>query len=251
MPTRFIGDGYWEIISRQMSVVTKSQQTRFKDSKIAVIGCGGIGGETIEMLARMGVGQLNIVDKDYFDISNLNRQTLSSLKDVGLSKSEVGKEKVRLINPYTYVNSFNEELTEENVGKIVDGCDIVIDALDNIITRIIVSRYCKENGIPFIHGAIHGTQGQLTVFSQDNDLDYETMFGLPSKGKPLNDDTISEVNSLTNGVPPVIGPTPNIIGCLEAMEAFKIMTGVGEVIEAPQLLTFDLLNLKSFNIQKL
>lgn len=251
MPTRFIGDGYWEIISRQMSIVTKSQQTRFKDSKIAVIGCGGIGGETIEMLARMGVGQLNIADMDCFDISNLNRQTLSSLNDVGLSKSEVGKEKIRLINPYTDVNFFDEKVTESNVGKIVEGCDIVIDALDNIITRIIISRYCSQNDITFIHGAIHGTQGQLTVFSKNNDVDYETMFGLPSKGKPLEENTIAEVNKLTNGVPPVIGPTPNLIGCLEAIEAFKIITGIGEIVEAPELLTFDLLDLKSFNIQKL
>ena len=73
MPTRYIGDGYWEIISRQMSIVTRSQQERFKESKIAVIGCGGIGGETIEMLARMGVGQLNLVDEDAFDLSNLNK----------------------------------------------------------------------------------------------------------------------------------------------------------------------------------
>ena len=79
MPTRYIGDGYWELISRQMSIVTRSQQERFKEAKIAVIGCGGIGGQTIEMLARMGVGQLNLVDEDAFDLSNLNRQTIKSL----------------------------------------------------------------------------------------------------------------------------------------------------------------------------
>ncbi len=251
MPTRFIGDGYWEIISRQMSVVSKSEQSRFKDAKIAVIGCGGIGGETIEMLARMGVGQLNLVDKDYFDVSNLNRQTLSSLKEVGLSKSEVGKDKVRLMNPYTKVNCFNEEVTEKNISKIVNDCDIVIDALDNLLTRIIVSRYCKQNEITFIHGAIHGTQGQLTVFLPENDIDYETMFSLPSKDKPLDKNTIAEINKLTNGVPPVIGPTPNLIGCLEAIEAFKLITGIGEIVKAPELLSFDLLDLKSFNIQTL
>ena len=119
MPTRYIGDGYWEIISRQMSIVTRSQQERFKEAKIAVIGCGGIGGQTIEMLARMGVGQLNLVDEDEFDLSNLNRQTLASLKEVGISKSKVAKEKVRLINPYVKVNCFNETVTEENVDKII------------------------------------------------------------------------------------------------------------------------------------
>ncbi len=251
MPTRFIGDGYWEIISRQMSIVTKSEQKRFKDSKIAVIGCGGIGGETIEMLARMGVGKLNIIDKDHFDISNLNRQTLSSLTEIGLSKSKVAKEKIRLINPYTKIKYFNEELNEKNISQIIEDCDIVIDALDNILTRVKVSRYCKKNNITFIHGAIHGTEGQLTVFTPENDIDYETMFSLPSKDKPLNENTINEINNLTKDIPPVIGPTPNLIGCLESIEAFKIITGIGNIIKAPELLTFDLLNLNSFNIQKL
>jgi hypothetical protein len=93
MPTRYIGDGYWEIASRQMSIVTRSEQERFKDAKITVIGCGGIGGETIEMLARMGIGELVLVDKDAFDLSNLNRQTLASIADLGLDKSAVAAEK--------------------------------------------------------------------------------------------------------------------------------------------------------------
>ena len=99
MPTRYIGDGYWEIASRQMSIVTRSEQERFKDAKITVIGCGGIGGETIEMLARMGIGELVLVDEDAFDLSNLNRQTLASLKDRGLSKRAVAADTVRLIHP--------------------------------------------------------------------------------------------------------------------------------------------------------
>ena len=144
MPTRYIGDGYWEIISRQMSVVTRSEQQRFKDSKITVIGCGGIGGETIEMLARMGIGELVLVDEDAFDLSNLNRQTLASLADVGLDKSAVAKEKVRLINPYVKVTSYNEHVDSSNIDKLIGDSDIVIDALDNVLTRVIVSRKAKE-----------------------------------------------------------------------------------------------------------
>ena len=82
MPTRYIGDGYWEIASRQMRIVTRSKQQKFKDSKITIIGCGGIGGQTIEMLARMGVGELILVDEDAFDMSNLNRQNFATLTDV-------------------------------------------------------------------------------------------------------------------------------------------------------------------------
>ena len=250
IPTRYIGDGYWEIASRQMSIVTRSEQQRFKDSKITVIGCGGIGGETIEMLARMGIGNLVLVDKDAFDLSNLNRQTLASLSDLGLDKSAVAAEKVRLINPYVNVDIFNEHVDQENIDKIIGDSDIVIDALDNVLTRVIVSRKAKEKGIPYIHGAIHGTQGQITVFLP-NTKSYEEMFNLPSLGKNLTEEVMNNLKNVTSGVPPVIGPTPNIIGCLEAFEAYKIITGIGKVTVAPKILTFDLLDLSSFYLNEL
>ena len=250
MPTRYIGDGYWEIASRQMSIVTRSEQERFKDAKITVIGCGGIGGETIEMLARMGIGELVLVDKDAFDLSNLNRQTLANISDLGLDKSAVAKEKVRLINPYVKVTTYNEHIDQSNIDKVIGDSDIVIDALDNVLTRVIVSRKAKEKGIPYIHGAIHGTQGQITVFLP-NTKSYEEMFNLPSLGKDLTEEVMNDLKNVTSGVPPVIGPTPNIIGCLEAFEAYKIITGVGKVTVAPKILTFDLLDLGSFYLNEL
>ena len=251
MPTRYIGDGYWEIASRQMSIVTRSEQQRFKDAKITVIGCGGIGGETIEMLARMGIGELVLVDEDAFDLFNLNRQTLASIADLGLDKSAVAAEKVRLINPYVKVTTFNEHADQTNIDKIIGDSDIVIDALDNVLTRVIVSRKAKEKGIAYIHGAIHGTLGQITVFLPNSDKTYEEMFNLPSIGKELNDETIEALKKVTSGVPPVIGPTPNLIGCLEAFEAYKIITGVGKVTVAPKILTFDLLDLGSFSLDEI
>ena len=251
MPTRYIGDGYWEIASRQMSIVTRSEQERFKDAKIIVIGCGGIGGETIEMLARMGIGELVLVDKDAFDLSNLNRQTMASIADLGLDKEAVAAEKVRLINPYVKVTTYNEHVDQSNIDKVIGDSDIVIDALDNVLTRVIVSRKAKEKGIPYIHGAIHGTLGQITVFLPNSDKTYEEMFNLPSLGKELNDETVEALKNVTSGVPPVIGPTPNLIGCLEAMEAYKIITGVGKVTVAPKILTFDLLDLGSFSLDEL
>lgn len=249
MPERFKEMGYWELVTRQMSIVTKSEQTRFKDAKIAVMGCGGIGGEVIEMLARMGVGELNVVDNDYFDLSNINRQVLSTFENLGLSKSEVAKEKVRQINPYTKVNAFKDEINEENISQIVDDSDIIIDCLDNLLTRVIVSRYAKSNNIPFIHGAIHGTLGQITVFTNEKDIDYETMFNLPSKDKKLDETIKDELNKLASEKPPVIGPTANIVGCMQAIEAFKIITGIGKIVTAPEILNFDLLNLTTFSIE--
>jgi molybdopterin/thiamine biosynthesis adenylyltransferase len=250
MPERYTGMGYWEIITRQMSIVTKSQQTRFKESKIVVIGCGGLGGTVVEMLARMGVGELNIVDKDSFDMSNLNRQLMSSIESLGKCKSEVTKEKIRLINPYVKVNAFNEELNEENLEKIIGSCDIAIDALDNLLTRVLVNRYTKEKEIPFIHGAIHGTIGQLTVFN-DKTISYEELFSLPSLGKKLDNKTKQEISNLSQKTPPVIGPITNIIGSLEAFEAFKIITKIGKVTLAPKILNLDLLDLSSLSLVEL
>ena len=249
MPERFKEMGYWELVTRQMSIVTKSEQTRFKDAKIAVMGCGGIGGEVIEMLARMGVGELNVVDNDYFDLSNINRQVLSNFENLGLSKSEVAKEKVRQINPYTKVIAFKDDINEENISQIVDDSDIIIDCLDNLLTRVIVSRYAKSNNIPFIHGAIHATLGQITVFTNEKDIDYETMFNLPSKDKKLDETIKDELNKLASEKPPVIGPTANIVGCMQAIEAFKIITGIGKIVTAPEILNFDLLNLATFSIE--
>lgn len=251
MPTRYIGDGYWEIASRQMSIVTRSEQEKFKNAKITVIGCGGIGGQTIEMLARMGIGELVLVDEDAFDLSNLNRQTLATISDIGHDKSAVAADKVRLINPYVKVTSFSEHVDETNIEKIIGDSNIVIDALDNVLTRVIASRVAKEKRIPFIHGAIHGTLGQVTVFLSNSDKTYEEMFNLPSVGKELDEETVNALKNVTSGVPPVIGPTPNLIGCLEAIEAFKIITGVGKVTVAPKMLSFDLLDLSSFNMLEL
>ena len=243
-------DRYWEIITRQMPLADKSEQEKFRNSKIAVIGCGGIGGQTIEMLARMGIGELVLVDEDSFDWTNLNRQTLSTTDEIGLAKSEVAKQKIEKINPYVKVTSFTEHVDSTNIDKIIGDADIVIDALDNILTRVIVSRKARDNMIPYIHGAIHGTLGQITVFLS-NTKSYEEMFNLPSTGKELNEEVIGELMNITSGVPPAIGPTPNLIGCIEAMEAYKIITGIGKVTVAPKILTFDLLDLGSFKIEEL
>ena len=247
MPTRYIGKGYWEIISRQMSIVTKSQQERFKDAKITVVGCGGIGGSVIEQLARMGVGKLNLIDKDIFDLSNLNRQLISGLDTLAKEKSYSAKERVRNINPFVTVKAFNEELNEDNIEEVIEDSDVVVDALDNLVTRVIVSRTARKLEIPYIHGAIHGTMGQVSVFTHET-KSYEEMFQFPSINKELDEDTKDKIKNLNYGVPPVIGPNPNIVGCLEAFEAFKIITGIGEVTYSPKLLTFNLLDLSSFNI---
>ena len=242
------------MMTRQLPLVSREEQEKFKNAKIAVIGCGGIGGEAIEMLARMGVGELVLVDEDSFDLTNLNRQTLATFDDLDMDKSEIASSKVSAINPYVKVTSYSEHVGQDNVDKILDGCNVVVDALDNIATRVIVSRKASgkamENRIPYIHGAIHGTMGQVCIFLS-NTKSYEEMFGLPSLGKELTPEVIESLKKVVSGVPPAIGPTPNLVGCLEAMEAFKIITGIGKVTVAPKILTFDLLDFASFNMEEI
>ena len=249
MPKRYEGMAYWEIVSRQMGVVTRSEQERFRDAKITVIGCGGIGGATTEMLVRMGIGNLRIIDKDAFDVSNINRQLMSSFYSVGKSKVETTYETLKSINPFTNIEAIEEEVNEDNVERIVKDSDIVIDALDNLITRITVSRHARDLDIPFIHGAIHGTMGQVTVFTKDTPT-YEEMFKLPSCGKELADEVVKKIKDIGAEVPPVIGPVPNIVGCLQAFEAFKLITLEGEPIIAPDVLMFDLFNKEPFSVIK-
>ena len=241
---------YREIILLQISLLDKSEQEKFKNTTVTVIGCGGIGGETIEMLARLGVGKLILVDEDSFELSNFNRQNFAKTDVIGEEKSEVALKQVKLINPNVEVINYTEHVDISNVDKFVKDADIVIDALDNVLTRVILSRKAMEYKIPFIHGAIHGTMGQLTVFLS-NTKSYEELFNLPSLNKELTPDVIESLKNVTTGPPPVIGPAPNIIGCMQAMEAFKIVTGIGKVIVSPKIFTFDLLDLTSFSVSEI
>ncbi len=243
MPAEHNVKNYWEMLDRQKGIISENEQLKLLNSKITVIGCGGIGGATTEMLARMGVGKLRIVDKDVFEISNINRQLMSNLKCLGMPKTRVTAERLESINPSIEV----EELNDKNVLKILKGSQIVVDALDNLLTRIIVSRCSEKLDVPFIHGAIHGTMGQVTVFNRSTPS-YEELFKLPSQGEELTSEIISKVSSLGKEVPPVIGPVPNIVGCLQAFEAVKIITGKGTPIIAPRVLMFDLMKEEAFSV---
>ncbi|MBE6509442.1 MAG: HesA/MoeB/ThiF family protein [Methanobrevibacter sp.] len=250
MSKEYDDESYWQIATRQMSIVTTEEQEKFRNGKITVIGCGGIGGQTIELLARMGIGELVLVDEDVFDMTNINRQSLSSTDTIGLKKSEVACKRVESINPHVKVTGFDVHVDETNIDEIIGDSNLVIDALDNLLTRVIVSRKAIEKRIPYVHGAIHGTLGQVSVFLP-NTKSYEEMFNLPSLGKELTEEVIGELESLASGKPPVIGPAPNMISCLEAMEAFKILTGIGKVTVAPKILTFDLLDFNSFSVEEI
>lgn len=237
------------MIHRQKEILNKKEQLKLKNSPITVIGCGGIGGAVIEMLARMGVNNLKIVDKDKFDVSNINRQLMSSMDTIGIPKTDVTKKIITSINPFLEVETFNTELNQENVHEIIAGSSVVVDALDNLTARIITSRCAFKLKIPFIHGAIHGTMGQITSFTNETPS-YEETFKLSSYGKDLSKEVVKELEKQTRTVPPVMGPIPNIVGCLQSFEVVKILTDRGHVITAPEVLIFDLMKKKPFSVVK-
>ncbi len=236
---------YWDIITRQKDLINKKEQLKIKNSKITVIGCGGIGGAAIEMLARMGAENLQIVDKDAFDISNINRQLMSSFKSIGKAKVKATEEKLLSINPRLDVEVFDGELNQDNVQSILKGSRVVIDALDNLIARISVSRCASQLKIPFIHGAVHGTMGQITTFTHETPQ-YEEIFKLPSLNKDLTEEIVGQIQKLNKNPPPVIGPVPNIVGCLQSFEVVKILINRGNPIISPEVLMFDLLKKEPF-----
>ena len=241
---------YWQMLDRQKKLISTEEQLLLKKSQILVVGCGGIGGAVAEMLARMGIGKIRVVDKDHFEISNLNRQLMSDTTNIGRFKAEVTRENLLKISPQLNVEAFSQELTTENVAQLLEGCSVVIDALDNLFSRIILSREALKRNIPFIHGAIHGNKGQITTFTSRT-ISYEKMFKLPSHGKDLTPELMEELEKLSQEIPPSTSSVPNIVGCIQAFEAMKIIISRGSPIFAPDMLVFDLFKKNPFSLVKL
>ena len=156
-------DGY-----ERNGIITKKVQDKLKSKSVCVIGCGGLGGYVIEMLSRFGVGQLTLVDGDVFNESNLNRQLLCLMQTLKKSKAFTAAERVEAINPDIQVNVIATYVDEDNILNILNGHDVVVDALDSNVARLIVLEACRALGLPCVHGAIAGWYGQVsTVFPED------------------------------------------------------------------------------------
>ena len=154
---------------RNLPALSEAECETLRKKRVAVIGCGGLGGYIIELLARVGVGYIIAVDGDVFEVSNLNRQLLSKTDTLGKSKAETAAQRVSEINPDVTVQAVREFLSETNAEAVIGGCDAVFDALDNIETRRILAKACKMAGIPYIYGAIEGWRAQAAVIMPEND----------------------------------------------------------------------------------
>lgn len=206
---------------RNRKAISLQEQLRLAESGVGVIGAGGLGGQVILLLARVGVGHLIVVDHDLFDETNLNRQALCNQGSLGRPKSEVAADVVASINPGVQVTPFQGRFDSPEVPRILSGCNAVVDALDNIPDRLALERTTKRLEIPLVHGALAGFEGwMMTIFPDDTGLKLLYEGGDKAKG----DDFKSPEAIL--GVPAL---TPSIIATLQAMEVLKIILNRGKV----------------------
>ena len=207
-----------ERYQRNLGVISPSEQAKLLQSKVVIIGAGGLGGTVLELLTRMGIGKLIIADKDRIVDSNLNRQILSTETNLGQRKTEVAVKRVKEINSSIEIVGHSVFINSDNVKKIIEGAEVAVDALDNLPSRFVLQKACQDLKIPLVHGAIAGFNGQLTtIFPEDKGLEliYGSNKDLPEHG--------SEVEL---GAPTV---TPALIASLEAQEVVKILLKRGKL----------------------
>ena len=208
-------------------IITEDEQMIMKQKRVCVIGCGGLGGYVIEMLARFGIGTITVVDGDVFDETNLNRQLLSVMETIGKSKAFTASERIEAIDPSVVVHVVATRLDLENAVDIIKGHDVVVDALDGNDSRQIVLDACRIQNIPMVYGAIGGWYGQVsTVFPDDEWVRSQ----------------LSEKQN--QGIEVKIGNpsfTPACIASLQVSETLKILLGKGELLRE-KMMFIDLLN---------
>lgn len=216
-------------------------QLKLKQAKVLVIGAGGLGCPILQYLTAAGIGTIGIVDDDVVDQSNLQRQILYSMNDIGISKAETAGKRLSGLNPFIDFKVFNEKLTRENAVSLFKQFDIVVDGSDNFQTRYLCNDAAVLANKPLVYGAIFKFEGQVTVFNFNNSATYRCLY--PTPPGPNEVPNCSEIG--------VLGVLPGIIGTLQANEVIKIICGIGEVL-VNKLLVFDALSMRQLvlNYQK-
>ena len=203
---------------RNMGTIGLDGQIKLLQSTVAVVGAGGLGGTIVELLARQGVGHLIIIDNDCFTEENLNRQIMSTERNLGEYKTAIAAKRAREVNSAITVTTFLERLTKENAQKLLNGARVVVDGLDNLSSRLAVEQACRQLAIPYIHASIAGFNGQLmTIFPEDVGL--SSVYGSSSN-------TILEQGIETKTGNP--STTPALLAVLQVQEVVKIITGAGK-----------------------
>jgi sulfur-carrier protein adenylyltransferase/sulfurtransferase len=221
-------------------------QKKLKAAKVLVIGSGGLGSPMLLYLAAAGVGTLGIVDFDLVDDSNLQRQVLFGVNEVGKPKAEAAKRRLQSLNPYININIHNIHLTSKNALELIEKYDVVADGTDNFPTRYLVNDATVLLGKPNVYASIFQFEGQVSVFNYRNAKgelgpNYRDLYATPPPP--------GLVPSCAEGG--VLGVLPGIIGSLQALEVIKVVTGVGDVLSG-RFFIFDALSFESrtFNLKR-
>ena len=215
-------------------------QQKLTDAKVLVIGAGGLGCPVLQNLAAAGVGSIGIVDGDFVEESNLNRQFLYAVSDCGKNKALMASGALLKQNPNLKVTPFSSHFNRENAFEIVDEYQIIVDCTDNLEARYLINDVALVKGIPMVYASIHQFEGQLSVFNFQNGPTYRCLF--PEK---------ANLESISCEEAGVLGVIPNIVGVMQANEVLKIILGIGEVLSGKLLLYDGLLSsMQTISIQK-
>ena len=206
-------------------------QARLREGRALVVGCGALGSVIAESLVRAGVGLVRIVDRDFVEISNLQRQVLYDEQDVAsqLPKAEAAARKLRIINSDVTIEPVVADLTSDNIGTLATGVDVIVDGTDNFETRFLINDYAFEHNIPWVHAGCVGCHGQVMTFRPGRTICFRCLMGgVPEPGSGETCDTAG-----------VLGPAVNVIASLQSLDAIKLLAGRGDAIE-PVLTVVDL-----------
>ena len=221
--------------------VGEAGQLKLLNAKVLCLGAGGLGSPAALYLAAAGVGTLGIVDMDVVDESNLQRQILHSYSRIGQHKVDSAKETINELNPDVNVETHPVRLDASNIEEVISKYDLVIDGTDNFPVRYMLNDASVKLGIPVVHGSIFRFEGQVTVFDPQNGPTYRDM--VPEPPPPELAPSCAEAG--------VLGVLPGIIGCLQALEAVKIILDLGDTLTG-RLLTFDAteMSFREFKLRK-
>jgi molybdopterin-synthase adenylyltransferase len=220
-----------ERYDRQIMIreIGREGQEKLKRSRVVIAGTGGLGSPIAIYLVAAGVGMIRIIDHDQVVLSNLNRQILHWEEDIGGKKVDSARMKLRKLNSGVEIEAIPETITESNVSRLMDGCEVIVDAMDNLPTRYILNQCAIEKNIPFFHGAVTGFEGRAMTILPGKTACLRCMYRGPIPQEKF----------------PVVGVAPAVIGVIQATEVIKYLLGIGKLL-TNRLLIYDGLNI-TFN----
>ncbi|MCK4652407.1 MAG: HesA/MoeB/ThiF family protein [Methanosarcinales archaeon] len=210
---------------RQMPVFGEEGQERLRNTNVFIAGAGGLGSPVSMYLAAAGIGRIRIVDHDTVDITNLNRQLLHGISDLGRQKTVSARETLTGMNPDVEIDAVAEKIDESNVFELAYDCDLIVDAMDNFHARYLLNKVAVARNIPLFHGAVHGFDGQVTTV-------------IPGKTPCLR---CIVPETLPGTTIPAIGATCGVIASVQVTEVLKYLAGIG-TLATNRLLIWDGLN---------